>query len=84
MDFLVVNSEKPELIVYVICGFVVEMKKKKVYTTKKKSKHHHKSEKLHALKFYNVDKNGKIQRTRKECPKCGPGYFFSLFQLQFH
>ena len=59
-------------------------KKKKVYTTKKKSKHHHKSEKLHALKFYNVDKNGKIQRTRKECPKCGPGYFFSLFQLQFH
>ena len=28
MDFLVVNSEKPELIVYVICGFVVEMKGK--------------------------------------------------------
>lgn len=54
-------------------------KKKKVYTTKKKSKHHHKSEKLHALKFYNVDKSGKIQRTRKECPKCGPGFIIIFF-----
>ena len=43
-------------------------KKKKVYTTKKKNKHHHKSEKLQTLKFYNVEKNGKIQRTRKVCP----------------
>jgi len=32
-----------------------------------------------ALKYYQVDENGKITRTRRECPKeiCGAGVFMA-------
>ena len=54
-------------------------RKKKTYTKPKKVKHKHKTVKLAVLKFYKVDDNGKIQRTRKECPQdeCGPGVFMA-------
>ena len=54
-------------------------RKKKTYTKPKKVKHKHKAVKLAVLKFYKVDDNGKIQRTRKECPQdeCGPGVFMA-------
>lgn len=51
--------------------------KKKQYTTKKKNKHKHKSQKLHTLKYYSIDKDNKVLRVRKVCAKCGPGYFMA-------
>ena len=54
-------------------------RKKKNYTKPKKIKHRNKKVKLAVLKFYKVDDNGKIQRTRKECPQdeCGSGVFMA-------
>jgi small subunit ribosomal protein S27Ae len=52
-------------------------RKKKVYTKPKKIKHKHRKVKLAVLKFYKVDDNGKIQRTKKECPSCGGGVFMA-------
>jgi ubiquitin-small subunit ribosomal protein S27Ae len=54
-------------------------RKKKNYTKPKKKKHVYKNVKLAVLQFYKVDDNGKIQRTRKECPQdeCGPGVFMA-------
>jgi ubiquitin-small subunit ribosomal protein S27Ae len=42
--------------------------------------------KLHVLKYYKVDGNGKITRLRKVCPspQCGPGVFMaSHFDRQY-
>jgi ubiquitin-small subunit ribosomal protein S27Ae len=50
-------------------------RKKKVYTKPKKIKGKHKTVKLATLKFYSVDENGVITRSRKDCPSetCGAG-----------
>jgi ubiquitin len=52
-------------------------RKKKTYTKPKKNKHKKKKVKLHVLKFYKVDENGKITRLRRECPKPGMLTLFS-------
>jgi len=51
--------------------------KKKAYTTKKKNHHRHKNVKLAVLKFYNVDKDGKVTAARRQCPTCGVGIFMA-------
>ena len=55
-------------------------RKKKVYTTPYKNKHVHRKVKLAALKYFQVDENGKITRLRRPCPKdiCGPGVFMAM------
>jgi small subunit ribosomal protein S27Ae len=61
-------------------------KKKKVYTKPKKIPHKKKKVKLHVLKFYKVDDDGKIGRLRRECPSpsCGGGTFMaSHFDRQY-
>eukprot|EP00178_Gracilaria_changii_P013027 TRINITY_DN36684_c0_g2_i1.p2 TRINITY_DN36684_c0_g2~~TRINITY_DN36684_c0_g2_i1.p2 ORF type:complete len:161 (-),score=28.28 TRINITY_DN36684_c0_g2_i1:46-528(-) len=52
-------------------------KKKKGFNKPKKNKHKKKKVKLGVLKFYKVDENGQITRTRTECPHpdCGAGVF---------
>ena len=52
-------------------------KKKKAFTTKKKNKHKHVNVKLAVLKFYTIDGNGTVSRTRKTCPSCGVGVFMA-------
>lgn len=52
-------------------------RKKKQYTKPKKIKHKHKKVKLHVLKYYKVDGNGKITRLRTPCEACGPGVFMA-------
>merc|ERR1711991_1082062 len=54
-------------------------RKKKVYTKPKKIKKTHKKEKLAVLKYYKVEKDGKVKRLRKECPapECGAGVFMA-------
>ena len=52
-------------------------KKKKAFTTKKKNKHKHTNVKLAVLKFYTIDGNGNVSRTRKSCPSCGVGVFMA-------
>ena len=42
-------------------------RKKKNYTTPKKEKHKRKKVNMAILKYYKVDENGKITRTKKEC-----------------
>jgi ubiquitin-small subunit ribosomal protein S27Ae len=58
-------------------------RKKKTYTKPKKNKHKHKNVKLRVLKYYNVDDTGKVSRTRKNCPQCGPGIFMATHMLEF-
>lgn len=48
-------------------------KKKKNYTTPKKIKHKNKKVALSILKYYQVDGNGRIVRTHRECPNPGCG-----------
>ncbi|XP_041489824.1 ubiquitin-40S ribosomal protein S27a-like [Microtus oregoni] len=54
-------------------------RKKKSYTTPKKNKHKRKNVKLTVLKYYKVDKNGKISRLCRECPsdECDAGVFMA-------
>ena len=54
-------------------------KKKKNYTKPKKNSHKHKKVPLAVLKYYKVDGEGKIQRTKMECPHpdCGAGIFMA-------
>jgi len=54
-------------------------RKKKVYTTPKKIKHKHRKIKLAVLTYYKVDKDGKVERLRRECPAttCGAGVFMA-------
>jgi len=52
-------------------------KKKKAFTTKKKGHHKHVNVKLAVLKFYTIDGNGNVSRTRKSCPTCGVGVFMA-------
>mmetsp|Transcript_11561 Transcript_11561/g.19388 ORF Transcript_11561/g.19388 Transcript_11561/m.19388 type:complete len:154 (+) Transcript_11561:65-526(+) len=61
-------------------------RKKKVYTKPKKAKHVHKKVKLAVLKFYQVDKDGKVTRSRKSCPQeeCGAGVRFAVHKDRMH
>jgi ubiquitin-small subunit ribosomal protein S27Ae len=59
-------------------------RKKKTYTKPKKNKHKHKNVKLRVLKYYSVDDSGKVTRTRKSCPTCGPGIFMATHKDRFH
>jgi small subunit ribosomal protein S27Ae len=61
-------------------------RKKKVYTKPKKAKHVHKKVKLAVLKFYQVDKDGVVTRTRKSCPheSCGAGVRLAAHKDRMH
>ncbi len=61
-------------------------RKKKTYTKPKKAKHHHKVVKLSILKFYQVDKDGKVTRSRKDCPNevCGAGVRLAVHKNRLH
>ncbi len=54
-------------------------RKKKNYLKPKKIKHKRKKVKLAVLKYYQVNKDGKITRLRRECPaaECGAGVFMA-------
>ena len=54
-------------------------RKKKVYTTPKKIKHKRKKVKLATLKYYKVDDDDNVTRTRTECNSvsCGAGVFMA-------
>ncbi|KAF7393356.1 hypothetical protein HZH68_010175 [Vespula germanica] len=54
--------------------------KKKNFSVPKKIKH--KKVKLSVLRFYKVDKNGKIHRLRRECPmeQSGAGFFMAAME----
>jgi small subunit ribosomal protein S27Ae len=57
-------------------------RKKKVYTKPKKPKHKRKKVKMATLKFYQVDKDGKVLRSRKSCPTCGEGVRLALHKTR--
>ncbi|KAK9465157.1 ribosomal protein S27a-domain-containing protein [Lipomyces arxii] len=61
-----------------LCGGA-KKRKKKVYTTPKKIKHKHKKTKLAVLKYYKINSDGAVERTRRECPAetCGAGVFMA-------
>jgi small subunit ribosomal protein S27Ae len=61
-------------------------RKKKTYTKPKKASHVHKHTKLAVLKFYQVDGNGKITRSRKDCPHetCGAGVRMAVHKNRLH
>jgi small subunit ribosomal protein S27Ae len=61
-------------------------RKKKTYTKPKKAKHVHKSTKLAILKFYQVDDEGKVTRSRKDCPHetCGAGVRMAVHKDRLH
>uniref|UniRef100_A0A7S0L374 Ubiquitin-like domain-containing protein n=1 Tax=Coccolithus braarudii TaxID=221442 RepID=A0A7S0L374_9EUKA len=61
-------------------------RKKKVYTKPKKAHHKHKKVKLAVLKFYQVDKDGKVNRSRKSCPSecCGAGVRLAVHKDRMH
>jgi len=52
-------------------------RKKKQHTTPKKNKHVHKKVKLAVLKYYSVDSDGNVTRTRTECEECGSCVFMA-------
>lgn len=52
-------------------------RKKKTYTKPKKPRHKRHHDKLRVLKMYKVD-GQKVERLRKQCPKCGPGIFMAM------
>ena len=61
-------------------------RKKKVYTKPEKAIHKHKKVKLAVLKFYQVDKDGKVNRSRKSCPHetCGAGVRLAVHKDRMH
>jgi ubiquitin-small subunit ribosomal protein S27Ae len=61
-------------------------RKKKTYTKPKKKHHKHKKVKLAVLKFYKVDKDGKVARLRKDCPHetCGAGVHLAQHKNRVH
>ena len=61
-------------------------RKKKTYTKPKKIKGHHKNVKLAVLKFYQVDENNKITRSRRDCPHetCGAGVRMAVHKDRLH
>mmetsp|Transcript_26556 Transcript_26556/g.26803 ORF Transcript_26556/g.26803 Transcript_26556/m.26803 type:complete len:151 (+) Transcript_26556:89-541(+) len=61
-------------------------RKKKTYTKPKKAHHKHKHTKLAVLKFYQVDENNKVTRSRKDCPNeaCGAGVRMAVHKDRLH
>eukprot|EP01031_Cornospumella_fuschlensis_P008928 gene8928-10976_t len=61
-------------------------RKKKVYTKPKKPHHKKKKVKLAVLKYYQVDKDGKVVRARKDCPSetCGAGVRMAAHKNRLH
>lgn len=61
-------------------------RKKKTYTKPKKVKAVHKTVKLAVLKYYQVDDNGKVNRSRKDCPHetCGAGVRMAIHKNRLH
>jgi small subunit ribosomal protein S27Ae len=61
-------------------------RKKKTYTKPKKGKHHHKVVKLSVLKFYQIDDDGKVTRSRRDCPNetCGAGVRMAVHKNRLH
>ena len=61
-------------------------RKKKTYTKPKKIKAKHKTVKLATLKFYQVDENGVITRSRQDCPHetCGAGVRMAVHKDRMH
>ncbi|GJY83480.1 ubiquitin-40S ribosomal protein S27a-2 [Tanacetum coccineum] len=61
-------------------------RKKKTFTTPKKEKHVHENVKLSVLNMYKVGEDGKVEKTRKECPSvtCGAGTFMATHFDRFH
>ncbi|PIO60955.1 Ribosomal protein S27a [Teladorsagia circumcincta] len=60
--------------------------KQSLYTTPRKIKLKRKKVKLAALKYYEVDNNGKIRSLRKECqsPTCGGGVFMAANENRYY
>lgn len=61
-------------------------RKKKTYTKPKKAHHKRKKVKLATLKYYSVDKDGKVVRARKDCPneQCGAGVRMAVHKNRIH
>jgi small subunit ribosomal protein S27Ae len=61
-------------------------RKKKTYTKPKKKKHKRKPTKLSVLKFYQVDDDDKVIRSRKDCPHetCGAGVRMAVHKNRLH
>jgi len=61
-------------------------RKKKTYTKPKKPKHKRKKVKMATLKYYQVDKDGKVVRSRQDCPKecCGAGVRLAIHKNRLH
>jgi small subunit ribosomal protein S27Ae len=61
-------------------------RKKKVFTKPKKPKHKRKKVKLSVLKFYQVDKDGIVTRSRKSCTNesCGAGVRLAQHKDRYH
>jgi small subunit ribosomal protein S27Ae len=61
-------------------------RKKKTYTKPKKAHHHHKVVKLAVLKYYQVDANNKVTRSRRDCPHetCGAGVRLAVHKNRLH
>jgi small subunit ribosomal protein S27Ae len=59
-------------------------RKKKTYTKPKKPKHKRKKVKLATLKFYQVDKDGKVVKTRDSCENCGAGVRMAVHKDRKH
>ena len=61
-------------------------RKKKIFTKPKKAHHKHKKVKLSVLKYYKVDGEGKVTRSRKDCPNetCGAGVRMAVHKDRLH
>ena len=61
-------------------------RKKKTYTKPKKPHHKRKPTKLSVLKFYQVDDEDKVIRSRKDCPHetCGAGVRMAVHKDRLH
>jgi len=79
------QKESTIQLVLSLCGGG-KKRKKKTYTKPKKIKGHHKTVKLAVLKFYQVDENNKITRSRRDCPHetCGAGVRMAVHKDRLH
>ena len=76
------NQATLEVMVELLGG--AKKKKKKAFTTPKKKKHKHKNVKLATLKYYVLDKSGKVEKARYECDSCGVGTFMAEHKNRYH
>ena len=80
-----IQKESTLHLVLSLCGGA-KKRKKKTYTKPKKAHHKHKNVKLAVLKFYQVDDEGKVTRSRKDCPNetCGAGVRLAKHKDRYH